>query len=73
MNKTTMTFAMGIALAAVFAIASPLDVAVAQTTSDTMPDDGEKGKYKDGEGREYKDGKSCPNKEKKLASIEQSS
>ena len=65
MNKTTMAFAMVIALAAVFAIASPLDVAFAQT-SDAMPD-GE-GNYKDGEGKE---GKSCPSKERK--SQEQSS
>jgi len=69
MNKTTMTFALVMALAAVFAIASPLDVAVAQTASDAMPD-GEKGEYGDGENKE---GKSCPNKEKKSASIEQSS
>ena len=59
MNKTTMAFAMVIALAAVFAIASPVDIAVAQT-SDTMPD-GEEG-YKDGESKE---GKSCPSKERK--------
>lgn len=59
MNKTTMTFAMVIALAAVFAIASPVDMAVAQT-SDAMPD-GE-GEYKDGE---RKEGKSCGDKEKK--------
>ena len=63
MNKTTMTFAMVIALAAVFAIASPMDVATAQT-SDAMPD---------GEGKEYKDGKSCPSKERKAQSQEQSS
>ncbi len=66
MNKTTMAFAMVIALAAVFAIASPVDVAVAQTSSDVMPH-GE-GSYKDGENKE---GKSCPSKERK--SQEQSS
>ena len=65
MNKTTMVFATVIVLAAVFAIASPVDVAVAQT-SEAMPDGD--GSYKDGEHRE---GKSCPNKEKK--SQEQSS
>ena len=62
MNKTTMTFAVVIALAAVFALASPFDAAVAQT-SDAMPD---------GEGEEYKDGahegKSCPFKEGKKSS-----
>ena len=62
MKKTTMTFAMVIALAAVFAIASPIDVAVAQTT-DAMPDGKGEGEYKDGENKE---GKSCPNKERKL-------
>jgi len=61
MNKTTMAFAMVIALAAVFAIASPVDVAVAQTSSDAMPD-GDGGSYKDGE---QKEGKSCPSKERK--------
>lgn len=62
-----MTFALVIALAAVFAIASPLNVAVAQTTSDAIPDgEDEKG--------EYKDGKSCPFKERKSQqSSEQSS
>ena len=59
---------MIIALAAVFAIASPLGVATAQT-SDAVPDGG--GEYKEGE--ERKEGKSCPNKEKKSVSIEQSS
>lgn len=54
MNKSTMTFAMIIALAAVFAIASPMDMATAQT-SDAMPN-GE-GEYKDGE---HKEGKVCP-------------
>ncbi|MDH3313700.1 MAG: hypothetical protein OEM28_11220 [Nitrosopumilus sp.] len=68
MNKTTMTFAMVIALVAVFAIASPMDVATAQT-SDAMPD-GEGEEYKDGE---HKDGKSCPSKERKAQSQEQSS
>ena len=59
MNKTTMAFAMISALTAVFALASPVDVAVAQT-SDAMPD-GE-GSYKDGE---HKEGKSCGDKERK--------
>ena len=63
-----MAFAMVIALAAVFAIASPLDVATAQT-SDAMPD-GEGGDYKDGE---RKEGKSCGDKEKKSQTQEQSS
>jgi len=55
MDKTTIAFAV-LALAAVFALVTPMDVAVAQM--DIMPDgDGE---YKDGEG------KSCPNKEKKM-------
>ena len=53
-----MALAAVVVLAAVFAIASPVDVAVAQT-SDAMPD-GE-GQYKDGE----HEGKSCPNKERK--------
>ena len=65
MNKTTFALAAIVALAAVFALASPLDVAVAQT--DALPDgDGE---YKDGE----HEGKSCPNKERKSQSMEQSS
>ena len=61
-----MTFAMVIALAAVFAIASPVDMAVAQT-SETMPDS-EQGKEGGGEYKddgEHKDGKSCPFKERK--------
>ena len=58
MNKAVMTLAVVIALTAVFAIASPVDVAIAQT-SDAMPD-GE-GEYKDGE----HEGKSCPSKERK--------
>lgn len=65
MNKTKMTFVMVIALAAVFALASPFNVAVAQTY-DVMAD-GE-GEYKDGE----HEGKSCPNKERKSQSQEQS-
>ena len=63
MNKTTMAFAV-LALAAVFSLVAPMDVAVAQT-SDAMPDgDGE---YKDGE----REGKSCPNKEKNMQNVEQ--
>ena len=64
-----MTFAMAIALAAVFAIASPMDMAAAQT-SDTLPNGEGEGEYKDGE---HKDGKSCPFKERKAQSQEQSS
>jgi hypothetical protein len=51
-----------------FAIASPMDVLTAQT-SDAIPD-GEGKEYKDGE---HKDGKSCPSKERKAQSQEQSS
>ena len=52
-----------LALAAVFALVTPMDVAVAQTSA--VPDgDGE---YKDGE----HEGKSCPNKERKMQSTEQ--
>jgi hypothetical protein len=59
MKKTTMAFAV-LALAAVFALVTPMDVAVAQTSSNAVPDgDGE---YKDGE---Y-EGKSCPSKEGKM-------
>ena len=62
MNKTTMDFAV-FALAAMFALVTPMDVAVAQT-SNVMPDgDGE---YKDGE----HEGKSCPSKEGKMQNIE---
>ena len=76
MNKTTMTFSLVIALAAVFAIASPFGVATAQT-SEAMPDGGGGGEgekdYKDG--KHKKDGKSCPFKERKSQqqSSEQSS
>ena len=49
-------------LAAIFAMALPMDTAVAQT-SDVSPD-GE-GEYKDGE----HEGKSCPFKDKKWASV----
>ena len=59
MNKTTMAFVV-LALAAVFALVTPMDVAVAQTSSNAVPDgDGE---YKDGE----HEGKSCPSKEGKM-------
>ena len=64
MNKTTMAFAV-LALAAVFSLVTPMDVAVAQT-SDTMPD-GDDGDYKDGE----HEGKSCPSKEGKIKNMEQ--
>jgi len=59
MNKTTTAFTIVIALAAVFALATPFDTAVAQPTGDVIPDGEE------GEG-EYKEGKSCPFKERKL-------
>ena len=62
MNKTTMVFAV-LALAAVFALVTPMDLAVAQT-SNAIPD-GE-GEYKDGE----RDGKSCPSKEGKMQNKE---
>ncbi|WP_316506575.1 hypothetical protein [Nitrosopumilus sp.] len=63
MNKTTTIFSLVIALAAVFAIASPFGVAAAQT-NEAMPD-GEEGEkdYKDGE---HKEGRSCPSKERTL-------
>ena len=66
MNKTITAFAI-IALAAVFALAFPLDTAVAQ--SDDSAHDGSGGQYKDGN----HDGKSCPNKDKKSNTAEQSS
>ncbi|EGP93513.1 hypothetical protein MY1_0751 [Nitrosarchaeum koreense MY1] len=47
------------AFAAIFAMVTPMDVAVAQPSS-AMPD----GEYKDGD----HEGKSCPSKEKKTAS-----
>ena len=53
-----------LAFAAIFALVTPMDVAVAQT-NDAMPDGD--GKYKDGE----HEGKSCPNKEKKMQNTEQ--
>ena len=58
MNKTTMAFTV-LALAAVFALVTPMDVAVAQTSNAVPDGDGE---YKDGE----HEGKSCPNKEGKM-------
>lgn len=59
MDKTTMAFAV-LALTAVFALVTPMDVAIAQTNSNPVPDgDGE---YKDGE----HEGKSCPSKEGKM-------
>ncbi len=51
-----------LAIAAIFAMALPMDSAVAQT-SDISPD-GE-GEYKDGD----HEGKSCPFKDKKRASV----
>ena len=65
MNKVIMIFSMVIALAAVFAITSPVGTATAET-SDAMPD-GEGGEYKDGE---RKEGKSCPSKEGKMQNTE---
>ena len=48
MNKTTMVFAMVIALAAVFAIASPIDSAMAQTSESAPHGEQEgNGDYKD--------------------------
>jgi len=52
-----------LALAAIFAMALPMDSAIAQT-SDLSPD-GE-GEYKDGD----HEGKSCPFKDKKSASVD---
>jgi len=66
MNKTTTAFAV-LALAAIFSLVTPMDVAVAQT-GNAMPD-GEGGEYKDGD----HEGKSCPSKERKAQSQEQSS
>ena len=63
MNKTTMIFVV-LALAAVFALVTPMDVAVAQTGNVTPDGDGE---YKDGEN----EGKSCPNKERKMQNTDQ--
>ena len=57
MDKTTVVFAV-LALAAVFALAAPMNVAVAQTT----------GAVPDGDG-EY-EGKSCPSKEGKMQNKE---
>ena len=56
MNKATMTLAMIIVLGAVFALATPVDTAIAET--DAMPHGEE---YGDGE---QKDGKTCPFKGK---------
>jgi len=62
MDKTTIVFAV-LALAAVFALVAPMDVAVAQTTGAISDGDGES---KDGE---Y-EGKSCPSKEGKMQNKE---
>ena len=59
---TKIAIFMILSLVAVFALITPVDYAVAQT-SDAMPDGG--GEYKDGE----HEGKSCPSKEKKTSSI----
>ncbi|MDH3361760.1 MAG: hypothetical protein OEL56_06925 [Nitrosopumilus sp.] len=66
MNTITITFAV-IALVAVFSLALPFDTAVAQ--ADDPVSDGGEDTYKD----RTHEGKSCPNKEKKSASINQSS
>lgn len=60
MNSKIALFTL-LAIAATFAMVTPMDYAIAQT-SDAAPD-GE-GQYKDGE----HEGKSCPNKERKNAS-----
>ena len=52
MNKSTVTLATIIVLAAVFAIAAPADVAFAQTSSSNALPDGEDG--------EHEEGKVCP-------------
>lgn len=66
MNKSAFAFAAIIALVVVFALAFPLDTAVAQ--SDAQPNGDEE--YKDG----THDGKSCPNKDRESkSSLEQSS
>ena len=58
MNKTTLAFAV-LGFAAIFALVTPMDVAVAQTSNAVPDGDGE---YKDGE----HEGKSCPSKEGKM-------
>ena len=60
MNAKIALFTV-LAVAAVFAMITPIDYAVAQT-SDSMSDDEDE--YKDGK----HEGKSCPNKERKSAS-----
>ena len=52
-----------LALAAIFAMALPMDTAIAQT-SDVSPDS--EGEYKDGD----REGKSCPFKDKKSSSVD---
>ena len=59
MKYTVALFAV-LAFAAIFAMVTPMDVAVAQPSA--MSD----GEYKDGD----HDGKSCPSKEKKTASVD---
>ena len=54
-----------LALAAVFVLVTPMDVAVAQT--DNVVPDGDGEDYKDGD----HEGKSCPNKEKRMQNTEQ--
>ena len=62
MNKTTIAFTV-LALAAVFALVTPMDVAVAQTSNAVPDGDGE---YKEGD----REGKSCPSKEGKMKNTE---
>ncbi|MCV0412327.1 hypothetical protein [Nitrosarchaeum sp.] len=57
--KYTVALFTVLAFAAIFAMVTPMDAAVAQPSS-AMPD----GEYKDGD----HEGKSCPSKEKKTAS-----
>lgn len=60
MKYTVVLFTV-LAFAAIFAMITPMDAAVAQP-SNVIPD----GEYKDGD----REGKSCPSKEKKTASVD---
>lgn len=59
--KYTVALFTVLAFAAIFAMITPIDIAVAQS-SNAMPD----GEYKDGD----HEGKSCPSKDKKSASVD---
>ena len=59
--KYTVALFTVLAFAAIFAMITPMDIAVAQS-SNAMPD----GEYKDGD----HEGKSCPSKDKKSASVD---